>query len=125
MTLADHPIASWLFALENLAICAGYLFVAVKVAPLFMRKVGVRYWWTKVGGIGFFLLCGLTHGEMAWRALFDHGMPVMVTELHAHLIHAPQAVCVWMFVIGLYVELTDIPWSGPPDVVPLPRPPAD
>lgn len=122
--MIDHPIASWLFALENLTICAGYLFVAVKVAPLFMRKFGVRYWSTKVGGIGFFLLCGLTHADQAYRALFAGGMPGMAADWHMHLIHAPQAVCVWMFVIGLYVELTDIPWSAPPGV-PAQRGPSD
>jgi hypothetical protein len=112
--MGAHPLASWSFALENVAITAGYAFVAAVVAPLFMRIFGVKYWWTKVGGIGFFFLCGLTHAVMALDALFmSDAMPCpMATRWYEHAIHAPQAVCVWLFVIGLYVELTEIDWSA-------------
>lgn len=114
--MVAHPLGSWSFAIENLVITAGYVFMAVKVAPLFMRKFGVRYWATKAGGIGFFLLCGLTHADMARAALFGGGMGHdMAAELHMHLIHGPQAVAVWMFVVGLYVELTNVDWGTPSD----------
>jgi hypothetical protein len=123
----DHPVASWLFALENLAICAGYVFVAFVVAPLFMRKVGVRYRTTRVGGIGFFLLCGLTHGDMAFEALFATAHEPMAAQWWMHAIHGPQAVAVWAFVIGLYLELTDVDWTPRTggDRIPAPRQPAD
>jgi hypothetical protein len=122
----DHPVASWFFALENLTICAGYLFVAVAVAPLFLRKVGVRSWATKLGGVGFFLLCGLTHLQMALKALFSPaGHESMVTHWWMHAIHGPQAIAVWVFVVGLYIELTDVNWTLREPRVPLQRPPTD
>ncbi len=109
--MSSHPVADWLFALENFTITAGYLFVAARVAPLFLRKVGVGYWSTRIGGIGFFLLCGLTHLQHGLMALFGGSGKDMAAEPVSHLIHAPQAVAVWMFVIGLYLELTDVNWT--------------
>lgn len=106
----EHPMAGWWFAVENASITAGYVFVALVVAPLFMRRVGVAFWWTKVGAVGFFVLCGLTHADMAGAAMFMADDAPMATQWWMQAVHALQAVAVWMFVIGLYVELTDVDW---------------
>jgi hypothetical protein len=109
-------IGTWLFALENTAIVLGYVFMAAVVAPLFLRREHIQCRATKVGGIGFFLLCGLTHTVLATRALFGSPMDkAMSGDLWMHAIHAPQAIAVWVFVVGLYLELTDVDWRGRDD----------
>lgn len=99
----DHPIALFLFVLVNITITLGYVFLAATVVP----KVPVTLVQTKVGGVGFFLLCGLTHTDMALSALFHPEMTMgeMATSWHMLAIHIPQAICVWLFVTGLYIEV--------------------
>jgi hypothetical protein len=120
--MCDQPLAVWWFALTNLAIVAGYLFIAVTVAPLFMKRVGVSLWTTRLGGIAFFLLCGATHLWIAMAGMSDQHMGCeMATSTTMQIVHTAQAVAVWAFVIGLYVELTDVAWQSretrtPPEV---------
>lgn len=101
---------TFLFAFANLAITAGYLYLALMVMP----KVTLTMRMTKIGGIGFFLLCGLTHLEMAGHAMLgpDETFGEMARSLHMLVIHLPQSIAVWMFVTGLYIELVRWgPWS--------------
>lgn len=79
----------------DLTIMAGYIFVGIKIAPSFKLK----YWWTKVGAIFFFFLCGCTHASMAFE--HSHGHPASPIDV---IITTPQAVAVWMFVLGIYYE---------------------
>jgi uncharacterized membrane-anchored protein len=91
-------LATVLFIIANLVIMGGYLFVAARIAPRFKLK----YLYTRVGGIFFFLLCGLTHGSMAYYAWTgDHHD---WTSWWSLLIHITQAIAVWMFVLGIYRE---------------------
>lgn len=91
------------YAVENVIITAGYIWAARYVVPhLPVRPV------TFAGGIGFFLLCGLTHLEHAVHALF-YRAPV---HLHDHLIHAPQAVAVWVFLIYFRQDIITILDTG-------------
>lgn len=114
--MCAHPLAVWWFALSNLAIVAGYAFIAVRVAPLFMRRVGVGLWSTRLGGVAFFVLCGATHLWIALAGMSDQHMGCeMATSTHMQVVHTAQAVAVWAFVIGLYLELTDVNWQSRED----------
>lgn len=105
--------SGWAFVLSNLAITMGYVFLAAVVIP----RITVRLHRTRWGGIGFFLLCGLHHLDNVFHFLLqgtdriDH----IFVEWHMLLIDVPQAVCVWAFVTGLYIELVKWgPWATQP-----------
>mgnify|MGYP001561845456 CR=1 FL=1 len=101
----DHPFAVFLFILANVTITAGYLYVAATVVP----RVQMNLLRTKIGGVGFFVLCGITHMVMAVQTLTDSPMTavMMASSWWSLAIHIPQAICVWLFVTGLYVEIGD------------------
>ncbi len=111
------PVALFTFVLVNITITLGYLYLAIVVLP----AIPVSLKRTKIGGVGFFLLCGLTHTDMALSALLHEHMSIgeMATSWQALAIHVPQAVCVWMFVTGLYLEVRS--WN----LVPVLRHPPD
>lgn len=105
MDMGD-PLAMYVFVLANVLITAGYLFLALVVVP----KVSIQLLRTKIGGIGFFLLCGATHLHMAAAAITDdsgHTYSAASTSWWMLAIHVPQAICVWLFVTGLYIEIGD------------------
>lgn len=89
------------FAVENLAIVVGYIFLAFAVVPYMQIQP-----WTKVWGTLFFFTCGLTHTELAIHAYLEDGLGFADgdIDLHMHLIHLVQAASVWGFVHGLYRE---------------------
>lgn len=99
--ILDHVLLG-VFIASNLGIMAGYIFVALFVAP----HLKVRLLRTKLGGIVFFATCGLTHFELALHAAFfpDEPYREMFTSIHMLLIHTVQVVSVWLFVTGLYRE---------------------
>jgi hypothetical protein len=104
--VTDHPVLFYVFVLSNLAIAAAYLFVAVFVAP----RIRLRARVTKVGGVGFFLLCRLMHALLAYYAFASvshttHSAGPEGMGLLMFLVHVLQAPAVWAFVVGLYVEL--------------------
>lgn len=104
MTGAEHdPVTLFAFAIVNVTITVGYLWLSVVVLP----NLPLRLARTKIGGVGFFLLCGLTHTHMAVGVLIHPQMSVveMATSWLSLAIHVPQAVCVWMFVTGMYIEI--------------------
>lgn len=93
--------AHTLFFLSNLGIFFGYLFVAVKVAPNF--KISKLY--TKIGGIVFFVTCGLTHADLALHAWAQEAITYNdFVSPHMLGIHFVQVIAVWVFVLGLYNE---------------------
>lgn len=99
-----------LFAVSNLTITLGYVFLSAYVVP----RIAVRLTRTKIGGAGFFLLCGLHHLDNVYHALFQGQQSVrgVSVQLHMLMIDVPQAVFIWMFVSGLYVELVRWgPWA--------------
>lgn len=99
-----------LFITSNLVITFGYVFLAAVVMP----RATVRLKRTRWGGIVFFVTCGLTHLEMIYHYAFAASEPVrdVYSELHMLLIHIPQAIAVWAFVTGLYLELVRWgPWG--------------
>lgn len=89
------------FFLSNVGIFLGYIFVAIFVMPHFPVSL-LR---TKIGGVVFFVSCGLTHIEHAIHT-FDGGSYGRgdLLSWHMILIHVAQAVSVWFFVTGLYEE---------------------
>ncbi|MEO6159142.1 MAG: hypothetical protein ABIQ39_16110 [Ilumatobacteraceae bacterium] len=102
--------AGILFVVSNLTITAGYVFLAFAVVP----RVTVRLRRTKIGGIGFFLLCGLHHADNVFHYMYQGNETVsrVFAQLHMILIDVPQAIFVWMFVTGLYIELVRWgPWG--------------
>lgn len=109
----DYTLIFYIIA--NLVITAGYLFVGFKIAPAFK----VSLWYTKLGGVFFFFLCGMTHLEMAYHAWATQGVfHYGITPL-TMIIHLPQAIAVWMFVLGLYKEFViDADRSSAEDVPP-------
>ena len=99
-----------LFVVSNLAICVGYVFLAAIVMP----RITVKLRRTRYGSIGFFLLCGLHHFDQVLHYFFSPMARIedVYVETHMLLVDVPQAVCVWMFVTGLYVELVKWgPWG--------------
>lgn len=92
-----------LFVLANIGIFAGYIFAATAVAP----RLLVRLRRTQVGGVLFFLTCGLTHLELAVHSAthVEIGLSEF-TSWHMVGIHLVQVVAVWMFLTGIYRELT-------------------
>lgn len=102
-------LSTTLFVVSNLGITAGYIFLALFVLP----RVTVHLVRTKVGGIGFFLLCGLHHLDNTFHLLYQTDLAVghVFLEWHMLAIDIPQFICVWLFVTGLYVELVKWgPW---------------
>lgn len=103
--MSTHPLLLFVFIMANLAITLGYAFVALRIVP----QMQVSLLRTKIGGVGFFGLCGATHLGMVYNALFEAKMTfaVMSSTWPMVAIHLPQAVCVWLFVTGLYIEIGD------------------
>lgn len=97
-----NDVALGIFALFNMIIFGGYVFIAFYVAP----RLKVQWWVTKVGSIGFFLTCGLTHAHLGLHAAAKQSISLPdMTAWTSMLIHGTQAIFVWMFVLGLYKEV--------------------
>lgn len=101
-----------LFVVSNLLIVMGYMFLALFVVP----RITVHLTRTKVGGVLFFLTCGLHHLENVFHVLFqkheENGHTM--TSLHMLVIDGVQAVAVFLFVTGLYLEVVRWgPWATP------------
>lgn len=91
-----------LFVFSNAAIVAGYGFVAVRVTPVLpVRKL------TRYGATAFFLLCALTHMDQIVHTLGDRSETWghITQQGHMLFIHVPQAVAVWIFAIGFFLDL--------------------
>jgi len=106
-----HPAVA-LFVVSNLVIVLGYMFLSVFVVP----RVTVHLNRTKIGGIIFFATCGLHHLENVFHVLYQplESNRETMTAIHMLLIDVPQAVAVWLFVSGLYLEVVRWgPWATP------------
>jgi hypothetical protein len=101
----------FLFVASNVGIMLGYIFMAAFVVP----RVTARLRRTRIGGVGFFLTCGLHHLENVGHVLFEGEQRVRDVMLSTHmlLIDVPQVVFVWVFVTGLYLEVVRWgPWRA-------------
>ena len=113
------------FYLENIAIVSGYLFISLifligriplikglyrwepptKPGKYYLIRKSLRWFrcnQTRLGGLLFFFLCGMTHVSLAIHAAFaipmiHHG----ALSWYMHAIHLPQGLSVWLFVTGL------------------------
>lgn len=92
----------WAFIAANLVIAAGYGFIALRVLPLFPIRLP-----SKVGAVAFFLLCASTHVDQLYHTLGDQTEQwgEIVHSWHMQIIHVPQAVAVWVFAIGFFLDL--------------------
>lgn len=107
LTAAGIPLA--VFVVANALIVAGYVFIGVMVVP----NATARLARTRVGGIFFFLLCASTHADMAYRAFADPAEGAHATSPIMLTTHVAQALAVWAFVTGLYIETTRWgPWAA-------------
>lgn len=102
----------YLFAIINLGIFCGYVFLSAFIAP----KLKVEYLITKIGGALFFLTCGLTHLELAAHSWSN--TPFDLTSWHMLAVHVPQLLSVWLFVGGLYKEFVKghAEWPVAPEI---------
>lgn len=89
-------------AIAGLVIVLSYWLIAVGVMPFFSTPRSM----TRVGGVYFFMLCGLTHLEMSGHYLADDDLEVDgdLSSMHMAAIMIPQAVAVLMFAAGLYSD---------------------
>ncbi len=106
----------WIFYVSNLIIVAGYLFASM----LIVRRKGAAGDMTPVAwmaGLSFFLLCGLTHIELAVHAFFNLRVINVdgTVDWHMLAIHIPQAASIWFFLWAMQVKP-----APPPGVPPVP-----
>lgn len=105
-----HNYRLYVFVLENLGIVTGYVFLGLCVVP----RVAIHLRRTRWGGIGFFLTCGMTHGDQAIHSMLEpHEQYGNISaEWHMLAIHGFQLLFVAMFVSGLYLEFVHWgPWA--------------
>lgn len=88
-----------LFVGTNMIIFFGYFVIAAYIAP----RINLQRWSTRIGGVIFFITCGLTHLELAVHV--NSSWPDYWRSWHMLLIHPIQAVAVAVFIRGLYLEL--------------------
>ena len=91
----------WLVAAAGLTLVVGYAFVMIYIAPNFRSTRSLA----RVGAVFFFMLCALTHLELAVHYMARE--PIGMGELesvHMALMMVPQALAVFMFMSGLHVE---------------------
>lgn len=112
--MSDLDLATVAF---NVIVFLGYVFTAGWIAPKFKVQTMV----TKLGGVLFFLTCGLHHLENAYHVAFRplESNAVMMTSWHMEIIDFLQAIAIWMFVLGLYFEfIRNDKFKWPPHVEP-------
>lgn len=102
--------AAWAFALANVTIAAGYLFITFAVAPHFVvRRVA-----TRVGSLAFFATSAITHLELT-RHTFASGEVILDSPYNWLMLgtQVVQAVAVWVFIGGLWAETRHEPADTP------------
>jgi hypothetical protein len=107
--------SGWVFYVSNVVIVSGYIFASM----LITRRKGIAKdmtWQAWVAGLSFFLLCGLTHVELAIHAFFNRRVINVdgTVDWHMLLIHIPQAASIWAFLWSMSVEPP--PKAGDPPV---------
>lgn len=91
-------VSGFVFYLSNLVIVSGYLAAALVITR---RKKGLSRA-VRVAGLAFFLLCGLTHIELALHAYGETLIGVDGgVSWHMLAIHIPQGLSIWAFLWAL------------------------
>lgn len=87
----------------NLAITGAYLFAALFIGPRLKGTSDL----TRIAGALFFATCGLHHMEGALHLQATPNLTVfeMFTTVHMLVIDAVQAASIWLFIIGVYLDL--------------------
>lgn len=87
----------------NLAITGAYMFAALFIGPRLKGTSDV----TKIAGALFFATCGLHHMEGALHLQATPSMTLleMFTTTHMVVIDAVQAASIWLFIVGVYLDL--------------------
>lgn len=98
----DISFRQMLFCFANACIVAGYGFVAIRVVPLLPVRAITRY-----GAMVFFLMCALTHMDQIVHTLGNQSETWGEISGQAHMlfIHLPQALAVWVFAVGFFLDL--------------------
>ncbi len=119
-TLTLPTWSGWVFYVSNMVIVSGYLFASA----LITRRKGLAKgmsWRAWIAGLSFFLLCGLTHVELAIHAFFNLRVINVdgTVDWHMLAIHIPQAVSIWFFLWAMQLE--GAPGTVPPgEAAPMP-----
>lgn len=119
MTHHGPTWSAWLFYAGNVVIVAGYLTAAIIITrrrglqPL-AGRMRLRTW---LSGLGFFLLCGATHLEMALHTYLQHRVlrDDGTVSWHMVAIHVVQAVAIWCFLMYSQADegtVDDVPLEG-------------
>ncbi len=113
MSFTQTPEA-WLFYISNVVIVAGYFMAALLITrrKSFAKDISWRAW---VAGLSFFALCGATHADLAYHALFN--LPIIRggdLDPHWLIIHVPQAVSIWAFLLTIQERPTRQSLPPPP-----------
>ena len=114
-------LSGWIFYVSNLIIVSGYLFASL----LITRRKGMARgmsWRAWFAGLSFFLLCGLTHVELAIHAFFNLRVINLdgTVDWHMLAIHIPQAASIWVFLWAMQLE--GEPGTVPPGTPDMPIP---
>lgn len=120
MTGHDAPTwSAWLFYASNIVILFGYLLAAILITVRrglrpFANRMRLRTW---ISGLGFFLLCGATHAEMALHTWMGERMirGDGTVSWHMVTVHVVQAVAIWCFLMYSQTDrdtVTEPPLEG-------------
>lgn len=103
-------LSGWVFYLSNLVIISGYLTAAMLITRRKgkAKDLSVRSW---LAGLSFFLLCGLTHVELAFHAFIGEPMIEADGSISWHMlaIHIPQGISIWAFLWAVQHESCNPP----------------
>lgn len=112
----DLPTPSgWIFYLSNLIIVSGYLMASALITRRKSLAQGMS-WSAWLAGLSFFLLCGLTHLELAIHSYFNLRLINTdgTVDWHVLAVHIPQGISIWTFLITLQREGQGAAPGAPP-----------
>ena len=95
----------WVTALLAAGVAGGYFAIAALIVPRIRLENATPRFVTafRIGGLAFFIGCGLTHTHIAYHALSDDAR----AEWHEVVFHLMQVVGVWVFVYAA-VRFVDV-----------------
>lgn len=99
----NMTLSAFVFYVSNMVIVSGYLFAALQIARRRFGPTQLRRR-ARASGLAFFLLCGLTHLELALHAAIGDRIVTDTggVDWHMHAIHIPQAFSIWLFLWAMW-----------------------